>query len=219
MNGNIHGPDLGYKKSAGSYYLLGLKYAPLRKAFWSVGKKDVREDLEKAIITFGGHDAVNMTPFVVSCLSRSFPGLRKSVIIGKNFTNIPAIERAADNNTELIHEPDAEKIKEIMTDSDIAFSNGGQTIAELARVGVPVFAILAAENQRKNIKKWEEKGFLEGFEGNGKDALEDALKGFMARHGKCSIRAEKAEIGRRLVDGNGAKNIVDEVLSYGEKRL
>lgn len=151
VNGNIHAKDLVYPKRDVINYLLGLEYLPLRKEFWDVPEKKVREKVEAIMVTFGGDDSRNMTPKVLKLLAENYPNIKKNVIIGKGFKNIKEIEKASDENTVLNYFPDAQKMKEVMLESDIAISAGGQTLYELARVGVPTVAVIVADNQIGNV--------------------------------------------------------------------
>ncbi|HIE58998.1 MAG TPA: UDP-2,4-diacetamido-2,4,6-trideoxy-beta-L-altropyranose hydrolase, partial [Hydrogenothermaceae bacterium] len=147
VNGNIHAKELNYPKKDEVIYLLGTQYTPLRKEFWEVPEKEIKKNVESIMITFGGDDIRNMTPKVLKLLVNNYPNLKKNVVIGKGFKNIEEINSVADKNTNLIYYPDATKMKDIMLKSDIAISAGGQTLYELARVGVPTIAIAVADNQ------------------------------------------------------------------------
>ena len=104
------------------------------------------------MVTFGGDDAKNMTPKILAFLNDEYPNLIKNVIIGRAFQNIDDIKKYTDKNTNLIYYPDAEKMKEIMFESDIAISACGQTLNELASVGVPTIGVCTAGNQLGNVK-------------------------------------------------------------------
>ena len=67
----------------------------------------------------------------------------------------------ADSTTELIYSPTAEEMKNVMINSDIAVSAAGQTLGELARVGVPAIAIGIADNQINNVRGWSNVGCIE----------------------------------------------------------
>ncbi|MGC8924395.1 MAG: PseG/SpsG family protein [Calditerrivibrio sp.] len=161
INGNIHAKDLNYPERGDIVYLLGMEYLPLRMEFWDLPEKEIRVNMESIMITFGGDDVKNMTPKVLNFLVEEYPGLKKYVIIGRGFRNIDEIEKYVDNKTFLVYHPDGKKIRDIMLDSDIAISAGGQTLYELARVGVPTIAVIVAENQIGNVKKFEELGLVE----------------------------------------------------------
>ncbi|HEK24805.1 MAG: UDP-2,4-diacetamido-2,4,6-trideoxy-beta-L-altropyranose hydrolase, partial [Hydrogenobaculum sp.] len=130
VNGNIYAKDLDYPNKEGTFYLLGTQYTPLRKEFWEVSEKSIKKSVESIMITFGGDDIRNMTPKVLKLLKAKFPNLKKNVVIGKGFKNINEIEYTKDANTDLIYFPKAEKMKELMLESDIAISAGGQTLYE-----------------------------------------------------------------------------------------
>lgn len=213
VNGAILAERMPYSEREGVTYLLGAQYAPLRRDFWDVPAKPTRNNLETAMITFGGADVCNLTPKVLRMLVDTYPGLIKKVIIGKGFQNITEIEALKDHNTELIYYSDAAEMKKIMLESDIAISAGGQTLYELARIGVPTIGICAADNQLRNIKEWAETGFLKyiGWKnfGNLGRELEDALKYLTNKR----VRIDMAAIGRRIIDGRGCKCIVNEIRS------
>ncbi|AEH44330.1 pseudaminic acid biosynthesis-associated protein PseG [Thermodesulfatator indicus DSM 15286] len=212
VNGNIHAEGLNYPRRKEVIYLLGTKYIPLRKEFWEVPEKEIRKTIQSVMVTFGGDDIKKMTPKVLKLLNENYPELKKNVIIGKGFHNVDEIKTVADENTNLIYYPNAEEIKQAMLDYDIAISAGGQTLYELARVGVPTIAVAVADNQLKNVKGWEKTGFIE-YTGWWKDKYVldniifsiEKLKGF-------DVRLNRYIIGRRLVDGIGSLRNISKVL-------
>lgn len=154
LNSVIGADGIGYPDNSEINYLLGPKYHPLRKEFWEVPEKEIKENIETILITFGGSDITNETPRVLKLLNEYYPLLKKNVIIGSGFSNIDEIKKAADDKTCLIMQPDAEQMKKEMLDCDIAISAAGQTIYELARVGVPTIGLCVIENQLYNLSVW-----------------------------------------------------------------
>ncbi|MDQ7082428.1 MAG: hypothetical protein Q9N34_05315 [Aquificota bacterium] len=73
VNGGIHAKKLDYPKKRDVTYLLGTKYIPLRKPFWDVPEKEIREEVRNVLITFGGDDIRNLTPKVLRVLRENFP--------------------------------------------------------------------------------------------------------------------------------------------------
>ena len=217
VNGNIYAEELNYPNKDGVTYFLGTKYTPLRKAFGEVQEKKIKEKVESIMITLGGNDAKNMTPRILSLLRNNYPNLKKNVIIGKAFQNIDEIKGEADKNTNLIHYPDAEEMKEIMLESDIAISAGGQTLYELARVGVPTVGICVAENQLKNVKGWEKAGFLEHADWYNKENILEKIKNAMEFLKDLEVRKGKFKIAKKIVDGKGSLRIITKLI--GERFL
>jgi len=217
VNGGIYAEELNYPYKNGVAYLLGTKYTPLRKEFWEVPEKKIKEKVESIMITFGGDDAKNMTPKILVLLNDEYPNLIKNVIIGRAFQNIDEIKKCENKNTNLIYYPDAEKMKEIMSESDIAISACGQTLNELASVGVPTIGICVTENQLRNVKGWEKAGFLEyaGWyeEGNFVERLKNLLKDLE----DVNARKSKSTAGKKLVDGRAGLRIYEFVTWQGRK--
>lgn len=181
INGNIYAEDIDYPKNSQITYLLGTKYTPLRKAFWEVPKKEIKKTIERVLVTFGGSDPKGITDKMLDYLDINCPTLKITSVTGESITD--------------------EKIKSVMLGSDIAISGGGQTLNELARVGVPTVGISIAKNQLQNIETWEKTGFVKGFD----DDVIGQLRG-------QDIRKKMSMIGRNIIDGQGAKKIVKEIL-------
>jgi len=212
VNGAIFAEQMPYPRRKDVTYLLGVKYAPIRKELWDVPTKLIRREVETLMVTFGGSDMCNVTPKVQKVLNKTYPYMQKKIIVTRFFANMSEIKKLRDKDTELIYEPDAIELKEIMLESDIAISAGGQTLYELARVGTPTIGICVAENQLQNIKGWSKSGFLEyiGWYNN-KDiqsklitALEE-MKSYNKRF-SCSRKT------RELIDGKGSRRVCDILL-------
>lgn len=210
INWSICANDLGYPNRNGNEvsYLLGPAYVSLRKAFWDVPEKKIKEKVNSVMVTFGGDDSKNLTPKVLSFLTEKYPLLKKNVIIGKAFKNFEEIKAAADLYTRFIHSPDEEGMKDVMLESDAAISSGGQTLYELAYIGVPTVAVAVAENQQNNVKSWEETGFIENAGYWTDPNLIAVLSAKFRRFMDFEQRVRSAEAGRKVVPRNGAERII-----------
>ena len=192
--------------------LLGTEFIALRKAFWEVDEKDVAMEVGTIMLTMGGSDIRNMTPRILKRLRNEFPQVNIDVIIGKGFSSIGQIESLADDKINLIHFPDAEKMKQVMNDSDVAISAGGQTLYELARMGVPTIAVSIIDNQQYDIDGLQKAGFIE-YAGAWDDERWEA--GIIRAVNVLSDRKERLKrsiIGRKIVDGVGALRIADKII-------
>lgn len=213
LNGGINADELNYPLRSGISYLLGAQYIFLRKEFRGVSEKNIiKREISEVMITFGGDDSKRMTSKILSVLIKHYPKVIKNVIIGKGFKNIKELEKLKDAGTNLIYYPDGNGMKKVMLDSDIAISAGGQTLYELARVGVPTIAIATADNQLNNIEGLKKAGFIE-YAGWWEDeaVLQNIVKKIELLK-DSALRDEMAEIGRSLVDGQGARRVVEEII-------
>ena len=211
LNGTLLAEQVPYPKSKEVNYLLGARYAPLRKEFWDVPAKPIRDNLETVMITFGGADIHNVTPKVLKLLTDAYPEMLKKVIIAKSLQNTAETERLKDSNTELIYYPNAAEMKKVMLESDIAISAGGQTLYELARIGVPTIGICIAENQLHNIEGWSKSGFLKYVGWYSDENLERRLRSSVRYLANKRIRTHISEIGRKVIDGQGYKRIINAI--------
>ncbi|MDP8298861.1 MAG: glycosyltransferase, partial [Candidatus Tantalella remota] len=96
---------------------------------------------------------------------------------------------------------------ELMFDADICISAGGQTLYELARVGVPTVCVCFADNQRNNIKGLVDGGFLEYVGDVTDDDIVVKVERGINILENMETRKERSLAGRSLVPGNGAVNI------------
>ena len=219
INGSIFASKLNYPAINEVDYLLGSQYIPLRREFWNFPKKEIRKNLQDVMITFGGDDLRNITPYILKILIEKYPHFKKRVVIAKGFKKISEIENLMDDKTDLIYYPDSEGMLNLMLESDIAISAGGQTLYELAKVGLPTIAIGVAHNQTHNLENWQEAGFIEfvGFWDD--DNLHNNILEKIDLLKDRKIRLNKCINGRGAVDGKGAIRIVKHCLNkyYDDK--
>lgn len=213
VNGTVFSEKLNYPKKERVDYLLGNRYALLRREFWEAPKKKIKKNIETIMITFGNDDRRNMASRILKLMVDNYPGLNKKIVVGGNFKSIKEVKTLKDKKTTLLFCPNAEDIKRTMLESDVAISAGGQTLNELARVGVPTVAIGGDGNQLNNIRGWKKAGFIEyaGWWEN-KDLLNRIIRCIKRLKDK-EIRDERSAIGRQFVDGKGAKRIVERILN------
>lgn len=217
INPSIYGDKLNYPGKEHLAYLLGKDYVILRSAFWKIARKSIRKKVESVMVTFGGIDRANVTSLVLEVLNESYPELEKHVIIGKGFSNIATIERLKDKKTRLEYWPDAEKMKNLMLASDVAISAGGQTLYELARVGVATIGVCVADNQQRNVLHLDEAGFINYIGQPGSIGFNRKLCEAVSDLKNTEDRRNRSIIGRKIVDGRGVSRIVEEILKYNRK--
>ncbi len=212
VNGNVYAEDLDYDQRGDKSYLLGTRYALLRKEFWEIVDRPIRIDIQNILITFGGSDLENVTPRIMRFISRNFPNLKKRVIIGEGFKNTVQIEQSKDGNTDLFFAPKTFDILKLMYESDLAICSGGQTINELARTGVPTIAISVAENQNNNVKGWVKEKFLVSELTFMQPNLENRMLLIFNHLKKKQTREAISKLGKYRVDGSGPKRVVQHLI-------
>lgn len=212
LNGALCASRMSYPDNKDVRYLLGSKYVLLRKEFWNVPLRKVNSKINNIFVAFGGDDARNMVPNILKLLSRSLPLAKKTVIIGRAFINTGKIKRVCDKNTRLVYYPNARKIRDMMTRSDIAISAGGQTVFELARVGVPTIVVATADNQLNNIKGLAKERIVRYVGKWNSSNIFSKIIVVIKDMEKREVRKDMRDKGRRVVDGKGCKRVVTNLL-------
>ena len=217
VNGAVYAEEEKYPAKKGTRYLLGCKYASIRKDFWETDEKIIKKDIESIVISFGGNDSKNLTLRILKLLKEHKPKLIKKIIIGKGFEDIKKIEDMQDDFTELIYYPHAGEIKKVFSESSIAISSAGQTLYELARVGVPVISIVASLNQVNNAIGSEKIGFAVLAGQHDDSTLEQKILKKINILENRAERLKQSNAGKKAVDGKGAKRIVEAIVNNDEK--
>jgi len=205
-----------HKRTDSSKYLLGTKYAALRSGFWTDNNRCNNKNVENILITFGGSDIHNLTPKIIGIIKEIIPEVTMNVVIGKGYKNIHKIELEANNQVNIIFYPDVVLMKKTMMICDIAIASGGQTLYELACVGLPAIAIILVDNQVDDTIGWESVGSLcnvgwwnaNGFDQNIIEQLNNLMN--------FEIRKEMSELGQAHIDGLGAMRIADYIIGFNE---
>jgi len=218
VNGAAEAEKINYPKNAGTRYLLGVKYAFIRKEFWGIPpEKKIFRNIKNILITFGGGDLLNVTSKVLRFVNYKYPDLIKKVIIGKTFRNARGMIKAKDSKIEFLRSLSTQEMKKNMLIADIAISAGGQTLFELARLGVPTIGICCAHNQLLNLTGFTRRGFIK-FAGwyNEKtvfNKIEECLDASTYIN-----RLKMSRVGKKLVDGLGPRRVVRFILSNKMKK-
>lgn len=213
VNGTLDASNINYSKRDNIKYLVGNEFIPLRNDFWDISKLKIKDSIENILITMGGNDLRNLTPKILKLLNDKFPDITKKVIIADSFNNTSEIESLKNNSVDLIYSPNSSEIINLMQSVDLAISASGQTLYELACVGVPTIAIGIIDNQKNNIKNWIKNGFIE-YSGcwSEKNLLNNIFNKINYLNDK-NVRFDKRLLGIQSVDGKGSLKIVKNILN------
>src|SRR5882724_10305141 len=132
--------------SEGVTFLLGAKYAALRKGFWMSPARQVRKTIGEILITFGGTDIRGLTSKAISWMEGLCPQSRITAVVGNGVMKLDEIKSKSINNTRVLINLNEEQMASVMSNADLALAAGGQTLYELARMGVPTLAVMVVDN-------------------------------------------------------------------------
>jgi UDP-2,4-diacetamido-2,4,6-trideoxy-beta-L-altropyranose hydrolase len=199
-------------KKANVIYLLGSLFTPLRPEFVDASQNPINQNVSKIMITFCGSDVRNLTPFILEMLNTNFPNIAKDVIIGGGFKNLKEIEKHTTQNTNLIYNATANEMIQAMKTSDIAIAAGGQTLYELAKIGIPTIGILLVENAKDDTLGWSKTGFLKYVGTFDTPSLKEDIIGAIDSLFSYESRIKMRKDGSQYISQNGAKLLVGEIM-------
>ncbi len=221
INGNLYANDLDYKSSNGNTrFLLGSQYTLLRREFCNVPERKARQKIEQILVTVGGSDILNLTPMILRSLC-AVPGeFRITTVIGPSFENLEEIRSAAQGlqGKEVVFKTGVNKMRELMSDCDLAISSGGSTLYELAATGTPAVVLLQADNQVMVAEKMARERAVLNL-GMGDQVAGKQISEAVLALNSSEAREAMAVIGQRLIDGLGASRCAQVITEHYIKRI
>lgn len=194
------GHDLEYSNES----LGGFEHRLLRPAFWECGMRRYRNQPERILLSFGTSDPNNFTQSVLELLDERMHATKKHVVLGKgNAHDLPESEQCR-----VHYGLSAEQMKELMVECDIGIISCGQTLLETAVCGLPVIGLVSRPEETVHAKPFIEAGYLLGGDEAGTDKLAKRLEQLTPQ----AERERRGTTGQRLVDGQGARRVAEEIL-------
>ena len=192
--------------------LLKPLYAPLRKEFEGIEKREQADNVKTVLVSFGGADPLHMAAKFADGL-KTREDLTKNyvfhMILGAMEPDLDALKALAEEAEWLKVSVNVRNMKEVLLNSDIAISAAGSTQYEICACQVPGINFSMADNQLPGGEEFGRLGiyryvgdvrYEEDFYGKIYDAVKELA-------GNKSLREEMAEKERNLLDGCGAKRI------------
>lgn len=199
----------------GRHLLLGLRYAMLRREFLASPKRArTSPDVRKVLVTLGGADPDNTTLKVIDALSRlSAADIEVVVVAGPANPHLAELQAAvASSNRPIDLQTNPPDMPALMDWADIAISAAGSTCWELAYMGLPSLLIVLAENQREGAEALHRKNVARNLGWHAAldaESISAEIGHILAANG---ARQEMSENGLALIDGGGARRVVESLL-------
>lgn len=191
----------------------GRDFVILRDSILEKGQEFiVKKNIQKLIITLGGNDYRNLLPVIVNSLK--IPDFKIDIIAGTEDYKKRLQNLLSKNNITFFGYTENCKMASLLFDADIVISGAGQTLNELAYLGVPTISICVDDDQKFNIQAFYENGFLlDTLFWNDKDLI-NKLSEILIIMNNQKLRLKLSNIGKGLVNGNGIKNICNNIYRF-----
>lgn len=219
INYNIFATQSLYTMGNGkTNYLLGTKYAPLRREFQNA-YQPVREKAERVLITTGGSDRYDLTGQILkSALQKpETKDLEYCVVSGPYNEHLPQLLEMEQQHGNVHIHSNVTHMSELMQSCDIAVTAGGSTMYELCAVGVPILCFSFVDNQEKIVEGFRERKIVR-FAGNYLTQKEQMIplliEQIAALRDSVELRRSCNEIEHELVDGQGAWRIAERLCEF-----
>ena len=195
-------------------YLLGMKYVPLKQAFWNCEAKIISEKANNLLILTGGSDSFNVTEQILDSID-TYQFQTIDVICGIYNTNYNKFVKKCENNKNIKLHQAVNNIEQYMKKADIAISAGGTTLYELCAIGTPAISFSFADNQLDNVRQFQEDGLID-YAGDARmDDIAGTINLYLTRYrNDFELRKEKSEKMQKMVDGKGAIHLAEALLKF-----
>ena len=152
LNQNLHAHDKLYvEKEDYTSLLLGSSYLLLRRDFldWEGWFPNTPEVAHRILVTMGGGNQLNETIKVIQAIKQlKIDDLEVVIVLGAGITNHEKITNCLKGvKFQVSVESNVTNMATLMAEAELAIVAGGSTCWELAFMGVPLVAIVVAENQ------------------------------------------------------------------------
>jgi UDP-2,4-diacetamido-2,4,6-trideoxy-beta-L-altropyranose hydrolase len=208
INPNLSIHDIKYDNQS-SPVIGGSDFVVLRPEFLELGQQhfQIKQKIERVLVTVGGSDYRHLAPKLLTWLNK-FDFQVVFIAASEEYRHKIINEFP---NTDVLGYLNTRKMIQIITSVDITISAAGQTLNELAYLGVPTIGIGIDHDQLPNINWYFKTGFLlDKLYWNQSD-LHNKICLRIKSLASYGIRNKVSSAGRNLINGLGARNIVKRI--------
>lgn len=210
LNGNIYAENVSYTRTQDHHYLMGCKYTPLRKCFWTSCSRKNKQDVTDLLIMCGGTDRTDFIKTLIATLLDIYPAVSYHVVASPG--NIE--EFTPRNNVNFYTGLSCNKILNLMLRSDICLSAGGQTLYELARTGTPTIGFCLETNQLYNLEGFDSEDLIHYAGWYNKDDIFLTIMNKLNKTWSFDDRQGISSSATSVVDGLGAMRVAEFLKDY-----
>jgi len=193
-------------------YLLGPKYYIVGQPFHKLisNPKKFRTKDKRIVIFCGGNDHRGFTNIIIDTMQNLIADFEVEIIVGASTPLCHNLIENIQNKKIKIHCKPI-NIAQILFDADAVISTSGNTLFDLAAIGIPAAALSTRERQRITANFFHEKGSCIDVGSNIEEIKSGLINFFnMMLHNDEKLQ-QMRQRGKQLIDGNGAIRIIKEM--------
>ena len=164
----------------------------------------------RVLVTMGGFDAKGLTVLLVEWLAKLESPPPLSIVVGKGFSQIQSLRRmlkSYPSQWEIYVDIEQLALYRLMQKSDLAFSHGGDTLYELACIGVPSVVLCPSTRQENIARIFSRKGNAINLGLWSRASFSRFKRAVISILDNNELRQTLSTRGRRLIDGKGVERI------------
>lgn len=204
--------ELPYQSDVGTAFYLGSDYFSLREEFSNCDtRRSVLPSFKNIVVSFGGSDEDDATSFALTALTKIKGDFRICAILGPGYTG--AAETVAKHDRRIRISRNVGNMADVFAAAELAVSSSGGTASELAFLGVPAALISLSVDQVPVAMALDSVGagiYVGSFDAIDSERLIGTVQTLI---NEPEQRQKMSDIGRGLVDGQGAYRIAEIVNS------
>lgn len=214
INYNIYADSLDYSAYGNSdtELLTGPRFAPLRREFRGMPKREVKETVTDILVSAGGADPERITERIIQNICHTEKNIKFHFVVGALNPRINDIKKLQDDN--IILHINEKNMSALMNSCDIAISAAGTTLYELCATGLPTITYTLADNQLLPAKAFDEQRVMicAGDCRDNSSFIDDLKNAVRTLTNDQKLRSKCAQNMQDLVDGNGADRLAKSLV-------
>ena len=192
--------------TAKTAYLGGREWVLLRTDVRVASQKEQhRHTIERVAVTLGGSDVNGALPCLLESIQDKWAII--DVVAGNNEYAISLRKTFSSGNIHIHGLLNASELVDVFTKSDVVIAACGQTLHELAFLGVPAIGICVGDDQIPNQNFYITAGLLASKIDCRKSCWINEVDEAIAVVSSHATRQESSAKGRALIDGGGTERL------------
>ncbi|CAM2760992.1 glycosyltransferase [Hathewaya histolytica] len=186
----------------------GYKYYILRDEFYGYKDREIKEDIDNILVTFGGTDPCNLTEKTLDGLLNINYARDINVVLGLGYEDKKNIYEKYKQFKNIFIYESVKNMSEYMYNADLVITSGGRTMYEVVSLKTPCLVLCQNERELTHVFGHSGNGIINlGMgkyitDGMLRNNLNEVIKDF-------SLRKEMKERMKSIDLTNGFKNIFD----------
>lgn len=203
--------DTKAKLYCGAEYLV----LPMELQEFHRKNKKINTKIEKITVSMGGADVGDTTCRLAKWLPLLDNSWEINLVLGGAYQKEKALKTMVGVNDKIKIFNNIPYLDKLFFESDLAFCAGGNTLHELAVMGIPTIVVPSMPHEVQNGKAFEKAGF--SFCGSIAEQFSyQELMRLLDRIKEKTVRKNMRDAGKKLTDGKGYERIYS-IISKGEK--